>query len=116
MRGVAGIFIGLVLWLLPSFGCLGQIDSTRLRELDGRLEEYFRTLEPERIEVKNRECDLLIGSASDSLLRRHIALKIYDHYLMSPVMGDEAVAIHLTDTWFAPGLIDMGGDDVLLEA
>lgn len=35
---------------------------------------------------------------------------------MSPVMGDEAVAIHLTDTWFAPGLIDMGGDDVLLEA
>ena len=31
-------------------------------------------------------------------------------------MGDEAVAIHLTDTWFAPGLIDMGGDDVLLEA
>lgn len=101
MRGVAGIFIGLVLWLLPSFGCLGQIDSTRLRELDGRLEEYFRTLEPERIEVKNRECDLLIGSASDSLLRRHIALKIYDHYLMSPVMGDEAVAIHLTDTWFA---------------
>ena len=37
MRGVAGIFIGLVLWLLPSFGCLGQIDSTRLRELDGRL-------------------------------------------------------------------------------
>lgn len=116
MRGAAGIFIGLVLWLLPSFGCLGQIDSTRLRELDGRLEEYFRTLEPERIEVKNRECDLLIGSASDSLLRRHIALKIYDHYLMSPVMGDEAVAIHLTDTWFAPGLIDMGGDDVLLEA
>lgn len=116
MRGAAGIFIGLVLWLLPSFGCLGQIDSTRLRELDGRLEEYFRTLEPERIEVKNRECDLLIGSASDSLLRRHIALKIYDHYLMSPVMGDEAVAIHLTDTWFAPGLIDMGGDEVLLNA
>lgn len=116
MRGVAGIFIGLVLWLLPSFGCLGQIDSTRLAALDERLEEYFRTLEPERIEVKNRECDLLIGSASDSLLRRHIALKIYDHYLMSPVMGDEAVAIHLTDTWFAPGLIDMGGDDVLLEA
>ena len=26
MRGVAGIFIGLVLWLLPSFGCLGQIE------------------------------------------------------------------------------------------
>ncbi len=105
-----------ILWLLLPFCCLAQVDSTRLAELDGRLEEYFRTLEPERIEVKNKECDLLIRSAQDLLLRRHIALKIYDHYLESPVMGDEAVAIHLTDTWFAPGLIDMDGDEVLLNA
>ena len=117
MKRFAGIFISFfILWLLPSLRCAGQIDSTRLAALDERLEEYFRTLEPERIEVKNKECDLLIDSASDSLLRRHIALKIYDHYLMSPVMGDEAVAIHLTDTWFATGLIDMGGDEVLLNA
>ena len=116
MRRFAGIFIGLFLWLAPSLLCAGQVDSSRLAALDGRLEEYFRTLEPERIEVKNEECDLLISSAKDSLLRRHIALKIYDHYLESPVMGDEAVAIHLTDKWFAPGLIDMGGDEVLLNA
>lgn len=116
MRGSAVIFIGLFLWLSPAFLCAGQIDSARLAALDERLEKYFRTLEPERIEVKNRECDLLIESAKDSLLRRHIALKIYDHYLESPVMGDEAVAIHLTDKWFAPGLIDMGGDGVLLDA
>ena len=116
MRRHAGIFIGLFLWLAPSFLCAGQVDSSRLAALDERLEEYFRTLEPERIEVKNEECDLLIGSAKDSLLRRHIALKIYDHYLESPVMGDEAVAIHLTDKWFAPGLIDMGGDEILLNA
>ncbi len=116
MRGSAVIFIGLFLWLSPAFLCAGQIDSTRLAALDERLEKYFRTLEPERIEVKNRECDLLIESAKDSLLRRHIALKIYDHYLESPVMGDEAVAIHLTDRWFSPGLIDMGGDEVLLNA
>ncbi len=116
MRGSSVIFIGLFLWLSPAFLCAGQIDSTRLAALDVRLENYFRTLEPERIEVKNRECDLLIESAKDSLLRRHIALKIYDHYLESPVMGDEAVAIHLTDKWFAPGLIDMGGDGVLLDA
>lgn len=117
MKRFAGIFISFfILWLLPSLRCAGQIDSTRLAALDERLEEYFRTLEPERIEVKNKECDLLIDSATDSLLRRHIALKIYDHYLESPVMGDEAVAIHLTDTWFATGLIDMGGDEVLLNA
>lgn len=105
------IFGGLVSWR-----CAAQVDSTRLAELDGRLAEYFRTLEGERIDVKNRECDLLIDSAKDSVLRRHIALKIYDHYLESPVMGDEAVAIHLTDKWFSPGLIDMGGDEVLLNA
>ena len=116
MKRGAVIFIGLLLWLLPSLRCVGQIDSTRLTELDARLEEYFRTLEPERIEVKNEECDLLIDSAQDSILRRHIALKIYDHYLESPVMGDEAVAIHLTDRWFATGKIDMGGDEVLLNA
>lgn len=105
-----------ILWLLLPFCCFAQVDSTRLAELDKRLDKYFQILEPENVDVKSRECDLLIDSASDSLLRRHIALKIYDHYLMSPVMGDEAVAIHLTDTWFAPGLIDMGGDNVLLEA
>lgn len=116
MRRCAGIFIGLIFWLLSSLHCAGQIDSTRLVALDARLDEYFRTLETERIEVKNKECDLLIDSATDSVLRRHIALKIYDHYLESPVMGDEAVAIHMTDTWFATGLIDMGGDEVLLNA
>ena len=116
MKRFTVIFVSLILWLFPSFLCAGQVDSSRLAALDERLEEYFRTLEPERIEVKNDECDLLISSAKDSLLRRHIALKIYDHYLESPVMGDEAVAIHLTDKWFAPGLIDMGGDEVLLNA
>lgn len=116
MKRNALIFTCLILGLLVSWRCAAQVDSTRLAELDGRLEEYFRTLEGERIDVKNRECDLLIDSAKDSVLRRHIALKIYDHYLESPVMGDEAVAIHLTDTWFAPGLIDMGGDEVLLNA
>lgn len=108
--------ICLILGGLVSWRCAAQVDSTRLAELDGRLEEYFRTLDGERIDVKNRECDLLIDSAKDSVLRRHIALKIYDHYLESPVMGDEAVAIHLTDKWFSPGLIDMGGDEVLLNA
>ena len=110
------IFICLAFWLAGAGRCGAQVDSTRLAELDGRLQEYFRVLEGERIEVKKQECDLLIDSAKDPALRRHIALKIYDHYLESPVMGDEAVAIHLTDTWFAPGLIDMGGEDVLLNA
>lgn len=116
MRRSAGIFICLLAWLLTACLCAAQVDSARLAALDGRLEQYFKTLEPEKIEVKNRECDTLIVSAKDSALRRHIALKIYDHYLESPVMGDEAVAIHMTDRWFATGKIDMGGEQVLLNA
>ena len=105
-----------ILWLLLPFCCFAQVDSTRLAELDKRLETYFQILEPENVDVKSRECDLLIDSAKDSLLRQHIALKAYDHYLNSTLMGDEGVAVHLTDTWFAPGLVSMGGEEVLFNA
>ena len=105
-----------ILWLLLPFCCLAQVDSTRLAELDKRLDRYFRILEPESVDVKSRECDLLIDSARDSLLRQHIALKAYEHYLNSALMGDEGVAVHLTDTWFASGLVSMGGEEVLFNA
>ena len=105
-----------ILWLLLPFCCFAQVDSTRLAELDKRLDKYFQILEPENVDVKSRECDLLIDSAKDSLLRQHIALKAYDHYLNSTLMGDEGVAVHLTDAWFAPGLVSMGGEEVLFNA
>ncbi len=105
-----------ILWLLLPFCCLAQVDSTRLAELDKRLDKYFQILEPENVDVKSRECDLLIDSAKDSLLRQHIALKAYEHYLNSTLMGDEGVAVHLTDTWFASGFVSMGGEEVLLNA
>lgn len=110
------IFIGLFLGLLQSLPCAGQVDSTRLKELDKRLEQYFQILEPQDVGVKIEECDLLIDSAKDSLLRQHIALKAYEHYLNSTLMGDEGVAVHLTDTWFTSGLVSMGGEEVLLNA
>ena len=93
-----------------------QIDSTKLRELDSRLEQYFSILEAEPVEVKNKECDALIEAASDSSLRSKIALKIYKHYLNSALMGDEAVAIHLTDKWFSSGKVSMGSAQALLDA
>ena len=105
-----------ILWLLLPFCCFAQVDSTRLAELDKRLDKYFQILEPENVDVKSRECDLLIDSAKDSLLRQHIALKAYEHYLNSTLMGDEGVAVHLTDTWFTSGLVSMGGEEVLLNA
>ena len=113
MRRLCVIFLS---FLLCVFDAAAQIDSTKLRELDSRLEQYFSILEAEPVEVKNRECDALIEAASDSSLRSKIALKIYKHYLNSALMGDEAVAIHLTDKWFSSGKVSMGSAQALLDA
>ena len=106
----------ILVFALSVLDVAAQVDSTRLAELDSRLEMYFSALEAEPAEVKIEECDALIGSATDSLLRQRIALKMYSHYFKSPLMGDEAVAIHLTDKWFSPGKIRMANETDLLEA
>ena len=107
MRKLAVIFLAMV---LGAFGAAAQ------DELSTRLEQYFSILEQEPAEVKAEECDALIRAAGDSVLRQTIALKIYDHFKSSRLMGDEAVAIHLTDTWFAPGKIAMRNEGELFEA
>lgn len=33
-----------ILWLLLPFCCFAQVDSTRLAELDKRLDKYFKSL------------------------------------------------------------------------
>ncbi len=107
MRRLAVIFLVTV---LASFGAAAQ------DELSVRLEQYFSILEQEPAEVKAEECDALIRAAGDSALRQTIALKIYDHFKSSKLMGDEAVVIHLTDNWFAPGKIAMRNEGELFEA
>ena len=93
-----------------------QLDSSVRAALDERLTEYFKALETEGTEVQKEECDFLISTAKDSLVRQYVALRIYDHYLSSPVMGSEAVALHVFDKWFMPGHVSMGGDIEMLNA
>lgn len=82
-------------------------DSAAFARLDTMLMRYSAAIERESIDVKKAESDFLISSVKDSLTTRHIALWLYDHYKDSPVMGEEAVAIHIYDTWFKPGTIAM---------
>ncbi len=82
-------------------------DSLLLAKLDTMLSRYTAAMEAEGLEVKKAECDFLISSVSDSLTTQHIALWLYDHYKDSPVMGEEAVAIHIWDNWFKPGTVPM---------
>ena len=100
--------------LFVAFSLRAQDD--RFEALGTKLEEYFAALAGDPIPVQNAECDFLIESCKDSLTRQFVALKIYDHYLKSKIMGDDGVAVHIADTWFIPGKVAMKDDMDLLNA
>ena len=108
------ICVSIVL-LLCAVVCRGQ-DSAVLGALSEKLAEYFEAMKYEPVEVQKGECDFLIESSSDSLIKTHVAQTIYKHYIDSPIMGSEAVAIHVYDKWFQPGLIKMENDMEMLGA
>lgn len=84
--------------------------------LDAKLDEYFHSLEAEPASVKKQECDFLISACTDRATLDHVALKAYNHFFTSRVMGDEEVAIYLTDNWFATGKASMASEVDLLNA
>lgn len=97
-------------------GHAAKPDTVIFNALDSKLREYFEAIRREPVEVQKAECDFLIESGTDSLVRDHVAQTIYDHYLNSPVMGFEAVAIHVYDNWFKPGKAHLRSDMDLLGA
>ena len=106
------LFLTAALLALTAFGAIAQ----DFNELGAKLEEYFVSLAGESPAVQNQECDFLIESAKDSLVRQYVALKIYEHYTSSKIMGDEAVAVHIVDKWLAPGRVKMKSQEDLLAA
>lgn len=97
-------------------GQAASLDTAVCNALDSKLMEYFEAIKHEPVDVQKAECDFLIGSTNDSLIRNHVAQTIYDHYIGSPVMGFEAVAIHVFDNWFLPGKARMRSDMDMLGA
>ena len=95
---------------------VSESDSVIMAALDKKLGEYFVALERESVKVKKEECDFLISSCTTDPVRNHVAIRLYDHFLQSKVMGDEAVAIHLVDKWFEPGKASFHSDEDLLNA
>ena len=93
-----------------------QLDSAKRVLLDGKLSEYVAAIERAGADVQKEECDFLIGSSTDSLVRQYVALRLYDHYMSSKVMGAEAVAIHIFDKWFLSGIVKMESDMDLMTA
>ena len=93
-----------------------QIPDSTLKKLDVKLEEYVKALERESAAEKAQECDFILETVTVPAIRDHAARKLYDHYRQSPVMGDEAVAIHLTDQWFTPGKVRFEKEEELFDA
>ncbi len=93
-----------------------QLDSLTKVKLGERIEEYFGALAGESLELQKAEADFMIDLSADSLTRQYIAVKIYEHYAESPVMGAENVAVHVYDKWFSDGGIRMDSDMDLLNA
>lgn len=106
MKKTAAILLALFCTVLAS----AQDKDQNFDQLDSLLVNYCDAIAMDSSEEKASECDFMIGSVKDSLASRHIALWLYDHYVDSKLMGDEAVAIHLYDNYFANGKIKMRGE------
>lgn len=115
MRKLLNITVVLLL-VLGSTSAAAQVDTVKRQALSAKLQEYFEALKHESLEVQKEECDFLIGSTTDSLLRQYVALTIYEHYRDSDIMGTEAVAIHVLDGWIFSGKVSMRDEVELLGA
>ena len=102
--------------LLALAGRAQELDSLQRAGLDSRLDAFFAALENESIPAKKAEADFLVGSCTTDAVRDYVAVRIYDHYLNSKRMGDEAVAVHMTDAWFAPGKAHFSNEIDLMDA
>ena len=92
------------------------LDSVVKEALDDKLEAYFAAIEMAGTDVQKEECDFLIETCTDSLMRQHVALAVYDYYVSSKVMGAEAVAVHVFDKWFASGKVAMRNSSEMFAA
>lgn len=111
--------LGKVLAVAMSMVCTtvhAQLDSARTAALDRNVEAYVKAIEAESIATKIEEVDFMLSSCEAGEIRNHVAIKAYDLYLNSPVMGDESVAVHLTDHWFVPEKASFTNDIDLMNA
>lgn len=107
------LMIVLAVW---AGAVVGYCQTESFASLDERLEEYFDAIKREGIEVQKAECDFLIETCTDPVIKQHVAQTVYDHYRDSKIMGAEAVAIHIFDKWFASEELKMRDDMELFTA
>ncbi|MCQ2154068.1 MAG: TIGR03905 family TSCPD domain-containing protein, partial [Bacteroidales bacterium] len=101
---------------LLSLNCIAASAGDGRSKLDTLLAEFVETLQAQDLDIKASECDRMIAVCTDSATRQDVAIGLYERYRDSHFMGDEAVAIHIYDNWFANGRISMKGEFEKLNA
>lgn len=107
-----------VISLLLAFAFLSSQaqDSFDFTALEKKLDAYVASIAAEPVAVKQKECDFLISSCREDPVRSHVATYLYTKYLNSPLMGDESVAIYITDQWLIPGKASLPSSDDMMMA
>ena len=87
-----------------------QIDAAQRGQLAARLDEYFAAMAGMRAAQQSEECDFIISSCGDSLVRSFVTLYVYEHYRSSRILGDDAVALHVAEKWLLSGEVPMASE------
>lgn len=103
---LAGLFLCVSVWA----------QSPEYEALASKMDEYLAAIVGESAPFQESECDYLISSCRDSLVRQFVALRLYDHYLNSKILGDDAVAVHIAKEWFLSGKVPMADEMDLTNA
>lgn len=90
-RGIVAILISLIF-------CCSIPPIANAQSKDKVLEEYLLALEAYDIPTKIEETDFIIGNC-DSASREEVAVKVFEHFRNSLLMGDENVAVHVAGKW-----------------
>lgn len=106
MRRLAVILLTAFL-TVTAFASVTPADSLRRAALRAKVDGYVDAIAAYPLSDQEAECDFLIRSCQDSLDRQLVAVRLYDRYLNSKLLGAENVAVHIVDEWFLSGKVEM---------
>ena len=74
-------------------------------KLETKLDEYVKSMRGMSTEVQSEECDFIISNCLEESIKQQVTFYLYNHYLKSEIMGDDAVAVHIADRWILSGKV-----------
>ena len=100
-----------ILLLVSSFSGAAAQDTLRTH---ASVTAYLQTLIEQPVVAINRDVDRLIDSigAQQPELQSKVAGIAFDFFTDSPVMGHEAVAVHIADNWFLNGRLKLENENL----